>query len=59
MGLKELFPFLFLDSLNKINALKKDNDSLREEIAELRKEINKLKDKKGKSSKVKKSISPN
>jgi len=50
MGLKELFPFLFLDSLNKINALKKDNDSLREEIAELQKEINNLKDKKDKSS---------
>jgi len=48
MGLKELFPFLFLDWLNKINALKKDNDSLKEKIAELEKEINNLKDKSSK-----------
>jgi cell division protein FtsB len=46
MGLKEIFRFLFLDSVNKIDALKKDNDILKEKIAELQKEINNLKDKK-------------
>jgi len=50
MGLKEIFGFLFLDSVNKINTLKKGNDSLKEKIAELQKEINNLKDKKDKSS---------
>jgi len=38
--------FFFLDSVNKIDALKKDNDILKEKIAELQKEINNLKDKK-------------